>query len=71
MRRVRVLGGWRLWTTVGLFSCAFFLSAFSLAKVFAPTGGRWDISWASVAWLAVGTGLAVFLWTLLDPEKKK
>ena len=66
MRRIRILKGWRLWATIGLFSYTFFLAAFCLAKIFSAPGSRWDISWAAVGWGAAGAALVVALWTLLD-----
>jgi hypothetical protein len=50
--------------TVGecaLSSLAFFLVAFSLAKISSSTGSRWDISWSTVAWLAAAVAAIVSL----------
>jgi Na+/melibiose symporter-like transporter len=70
MRRVRVLKGWRLWASVGLFSSAFLFAVFALAKVFAAHDSRWDISWTSVAWIATVAGSIVWLWTFLDARRR-
>lgn len=70
VRRPRVLTGWRLWATIALASLAFFLLAFSLAKITSPTGSRWDISWSAVAWIAAAAAAIVSLWTLIDSGRK-
>jgi hypothetical protein len=69
MQRRRVLRGWKLWASVGVTSYAFFLAAFGLAKIFSPPGGRWNISWAAVVWVATGAALVVSLGTFLDSGK--
>jgi hypothetical protein len=61
-----VLTGWRLRALVAVFSLAFFLIAFSLAKITSSTGSRWDISWSAVAWLAAAAAAIVSLLTLVD-----
>jgi hypothetical protein len=66
MRQPRVLSGWRLWATVGLSSLVLFLAVFSLMKITSSPGSRWDISWATIAWLTAGTTLVVCLWTYLS-----
>ena len=70
MRRRRVLTGGRLWAVIALFSLAFFLVAFSLAKITSSLGSRWDISWTAVAWVAAATAAIVSLLTLLDSSRR-
>jgi hypothetical protein len=66
MRQRRVLSGWRLRATVGLYSLVLFLAVFSLMKILSSPGSRWDISWDAIAWLTAGTTLVVCLWTRLS-----
>jgi hypothetical protein len=47
-------------------SDAFFLVAFSLAKITSSHGSRWDISWTAVARVAAASAAIVSLWTLFD-----
>jgi hypothetical protein len=70
MRRRHVLQGWRLWVSIGLFSYAFFLAAFSLAKFFSGPGGRWNIPWAAVIGGATGAALFVSLGAFLNSGTK-
>jgi hypothetical protein len=65
MLRTRILKGWKLWASIGLFACAFFFTAFSLEKISSNPGSRWDISWAAVVWLAAGATLVASLWSFL------
>ena len=55
---------------IALFSLAFFLVAFALAKITSPHGSRWDISWTAVAWIAAAAAAIVSLLTLLDSGRK-
>jgi len=70
VRRRRVLTGGRLWAVIALFSLAFFLAAFSLAKITSSHGSRWDISWTAVALVAAAAAAIVSLWTLLDSGRR-
>ena len=69
MRRVRVIKERRLWAVIAVFSLAFFLVVFSLAKITSSTGSRWNPSWSAVVWVAAAVAAAVSLWTLLDSRK--
>ena len=70
MRQVRMLRGWRLWTTIDLATLIFFSAGFSLFKLFSSPGSRWDISWSAVAGLAATATLIVSLWTFLSVRTK-
>ena len=66
-----LLRGWKLWAGIGLSSYVFFLAAFSLARIFSGNGGRWNISWGALVWLAAGAGLVVWLLTFVDSRTKQ
>jgi hypothetical protein len=70
MRRTRTLRGWRLSATIVVVTYLFFLVAFSLAKISAAPGSRWDVSWATVGWGATAAAFVVSLWTILDSTKR-
>ena len=70
MRRAGVLKRWRLWAVVGLLGYVAFFVAFSLSKILARSGSRWDISWTAVALWAAGVVFVVSLWTFLDRGTK-
>jgi hypothetical protein len=70
VRRRRVLTGGRLWAVIALFSVAFFLVAFSLAKITSSYGSRWDISWTAVAGVTAAAAAIVSLLTLFDSGRK-
>jgi hypothetical protein len=58
------------WAVIALFCLAFFLVAFSLAKMTSSHGSRWDISWTAVAWVAAAAAAIVSLLTLLDSGRR-
>jgi hypothetical protein len=71
MRRIPVFGEWRLQAGTGLFSYAFFLGAFGLAKICAAHGSRWDVSWFDVLWGATRLASLVTLLTVLGLGAKR
>ena len=71
MRPTRDFGEWRLGAGIGVFSYAFFLVAFGLAKVYATQGSRWDVSWFDVLWGAARPAAFVTILTVIGLGAKR